>query len=340
MITKYLLEDEFNDAEYVESDGSDLAVGALVKMQGLITTSVKNGSKEEFLCVTLKASKGKVGGTLFKDNKLYAPMQQYVGASTAGILYGKVYQKGAYKNLEIFNIAIIEETPKVEESESASEGSVSIREKFNMYIDMIEDPMLKAVVTEVYSDDNIMRKFLEAPATEKVGFAYPGGLARMVLESCKVASSLLAYNDTEPVVTFDKNIVLAATLLTNVGRAYIYETVNGVVQKNKYGILDDDTNITRDMIRNIVRKILVDAEREERVRSQDTINELIHCVDSSKKYWNEAGMSPRTKSAMICASIQSIANTIGTFEKLEGLSLATKESIVQSYTGGPKYYIP
>lgn len=335
--------ENFDSTMYVETDMSALEANANVKLTGSISVSKKVGKQKEFLSLTIAKKNNLVGATVFPGNPIYDVLVGYDGKKIDGSLYGSVYINGKYVNLNLANVDYYVDEPKnpKEFNIESSDMYVNLRG----YIEEIDDPYVKQVVKTIYDNERIMKKFLMAPASEFSAYSYLGGLATMTLDTCAMVSEMV-YNDLiAGMIKVNRDLLFASALLCNIGRAYMYDIdKDGKFSKNEYGVIDTDTSLTRDAVKNAMHIVaaIKDDENNDmyRPKNGDVVKELIHILDTSKSLIGyQSSMVPRTRNASVFASIINIVNSIGTFDKLENSNIAN-DKLVKAFEGGKYYFIP
>lgn len=333
---------DFDGSLFVESDIASLVPDASVKVTGTMSVTKKIGKQGDFLSVTMTKKGSLLGATIFADNPLYETLVKYDGKKLDGSIYGVVYVNGKYVNLNVANIEYW-----IEDKPDASELKVDTSQRYvdlRSYADKIADKYLQAVVMDVYNNTKIMNRFLAAPASEFSAYSYLGGLAKMTEDICFVTVSMTENRDLNALLGMNKDMLLTAALLCNIGRAYMYDIdKDGNFTKNEYGILDSDTSLTRDAVKQAMRNVAALAEEGDpalKPKNVDVVRELIHVLDTSKSQIGfQPANAPRTRTASLFASIVNLVNAAGTFDKLENSNVAN-EKLVKAFEGGKYYFLP
>lgn len=333
---------DFDATPYTEGNITNLVEGSNVKLSGSISVTERTGRNNTFLGLTLSKKNNLVGASVFPGSPLYEELVKYKDSKFEGTLYGNVYMNGKYVNLNLANVDYwVEDTPSMEElTVEGSQCYVELRS----YIDEINDAYLKAVVLDIYNNSKIMNKFLSAPASEFSAYSYLGGLAKMTENICFVVTSMTENMDVSNLLGLNHDMLLAAALLCNIGRAYMYDIdKDGRFSKNEYGIIDSDTSLTRDAVKQSMRNIAAANNGETDVvkpKNADVVKELIHVLDTSKSLLGaQPATAPRTRTASLFASIVNMVNASGTFDKLENSNVAN-DKLVKAFEGGKYYYLP
>ena len=334
---------DFDYTNYVETDLGNLVADATVKITGSISVNKKTGKNKNFLSLTMAKKNNLVGATIFEDSPMYAILEKFDGAKIDGSIYGTVYVNGKYINLNVANVSYF-----VEDSVDPKEFDMAESEMYvelKSFADEIEDPYVKNIVYDIYNNERIMKKFLMAPASEFSAYSYLGGLAKMTLDTCFVSMSMIDNRDLGELLGVNRDLILAAALLCNIGRAYMYDIdKDGKFFKNEYGIIDTDTSLTRDAVKNAMRNVSLILDEDGNIQykpaTSDVVKELIHMLDTSKCLIGfQSSMVPRTRNASVFSSIINIVNTVGTFNKLESANVAN-DKLVKAFDGGKYYFIP
>jgi hypothetical protein len=328
---------------YVETDMSALEANANVKLTGSISVSKKAGKQKEFLSLTIAKKNNLVGATVFPGNPIYDALCGYDGKKIDGSLYGSVYVNGKYVNLNLANVDYYVEEAKNPKEFNTESSDMYVHLK--SFVEEIDDPYIKQVVTTIYENERIMKKFLMAPASEFSAYSYLGGLATMTLDTCAMVGEMV-YNDLiSSMLKVNRDLLFAAALLCNIGRAYMYDIdKDGKFSKNEYGVIDSDTSLTRDAVKNAMHIVAAMKDKDDndmyRPKNGDVVKELIHILDTSKSLIGyQTSMVPRTRNASVFASIINIVNSVGTFDKLENANIAN-DKLVKAFEGGKYYFIP
>ena len=333
---------DFNNSTYREIDDfTTLVEGDKVKLTGSIFVTKRTGKQKEFISLTISKKNGLVGATIFPESALYDSLEKFSGAKFEGSLYGSIYMNGKYVNINIDNADYwVDDVP------SASELNIETSQRYvdlRSYVDEIDDAYLKAVVFDIYNNSKIMNKFLSAPASEFSAYSYLGGLAKMTEDTCFVVTSMAQNNDLNNLLGLNHDMLLTAALLCNIGRAYMYDIdKDGKFSKNEYGIIDSDTSLTRDAVKQAMRNVAAMSENSDVVikpKNADVVKELIHVDTSKSSIGFQPATAPRTRTASLFASIINMVNTAGTFDKLEKSNVAN-DKLVKAFEGGKYYYIP
>ena len=335
--------ENFDSTMYVETDMSALEANANVKLTGSISVSKKAGKQKDFLSLTIAKKSNLVGATVFPGNPIYDALVGYDGKKIDGSLYGSVYVNGKYVNLNLANVDYYVEEAKNPKEFNTESSDMYVHLK--SFVEEIDDPYIKQVVTSIYENERIMKKFLMAPASEFSAYSYLGGLATMTLDTCAMVSEMV-YNDLiSSMLKVNRDLLFAAALLCNIGRAYMYDVdKDGKFSKNEYGVIDTDTSLTRDAVKNAMHIVAAIKDKDDndmyRPKNSDVVKELIHILDTSKSLIGyQTSMVPRTRNASIFASIINIVNSVGTFDKLENANIAN-DKLVKAFEGGKYYFIP
>ena len=334
---------DFDSTNYVECEIGNLVADANVKLTGSMSINKKTGKNKNFLSVTMAKKNNLVGATIFEDSPMYGMLEKFDGNKIDGSIYGTVYINGKYVNLNVANISYVVDDDVDPKEFDMSESGVYVELK--SFVEEIDDPYIRNVVLDIYNNERIMKKFLMAPASEFSAYSYLGGLAKMTLDTCFVSMSMLMNRDLAELLGVNMDLVLASALLCNIGRAYMYDIdKDGKFYKNEYGIIDSDTSLTRDAVKNAMRNVgsIVDEDGNVKYKphTSDVVKELIHMLDTSKCLIGfQSSMVPRTKNASIFSSIVNIVNTVGTFNKLENSNVAN-DKLVKAFEGGKFYFIP
>jgi hypothetical protein len=333
---------DFDGALFVETDISSLEPNASVKVTGTMSVTKKVGKQGDFLSITMTKKGSLLGATIFADNPLYELLAKFDGKRIDGSIYGVVYVNGKYVNINVANVEYF-----VDDKPDASELKVETSQRYidlRDYADEINDKYLKAVVLDVYNNTKIMNRFLSAPASEFSAYSYLGGLAKMTEDICFVTVSMDDNKELATLLGINKDMLITAALLCNIGRAYMYDIdKDGNFAKNEYGILDSDTSLTRDAVKQSMRNLAALAEESvdaPKPKNVDVVKELIHVLDTSKSQIGfQPANAPRTRTASLFASIVNMVNATGTFDKLENSNVAN-EKLVKAFEGGKYYFLP
>lgn len=338
---KRLIEN-FDEAQYISSDISNLQDNSLVKINGTITVNKKTGNSGDFYSIILSRRDSKVGANVFNNHPLFNQLS-VLPSCMEGFLYGKVYRNGKFVNVDLANVDYYVEDA-VDGSEMEPETSTVYGELIAR-ADSIDDAFLRNVTLSVYNNKRIMRKFLSAPASEFSAYSWLGGLAQMTIDIAKLVDSLIAPSASMD-LKLNHDLVKTAALLCNIGRAYMYDIQpDGKFLKNDYGVLDSDTSLTRDAVKKAIADTMsIEDENHKKLyvpKHGDVVKELIHMLDTSKAMLSSGSgiNSPRTRNAAFFAMAVGMVNSYGTFEKLESANIGN-EKIVKAFDGGKCYFIP
>lgn len=334
---------DFDKTLYPKTKLNKLTDGASVAVSGTVSACRKPCASGPMFLLTLCSVEGKVTATVFHENPLYAFVEAMPSTCNA-IIYGKVSLNGKYVNLAIDNIEFKAE--KLIDKDELNPATSNVFKELSSYMEKIEDPFLRNVVNSVYSNEKIMKRFLMAPASECSAGAYIGGLAARTVMTCRLiqnAFMTIKYDSNFGVVNSD--MLLAAALLHDVGRAYIYDiSGDGKFFKNEYAILDTDTSITRDTVRMAIKDTLNIKDEEGNKlyapKNGDVVKELIHVIDSCKySFPGASSIAPRTEIAIIFSHMIAIADAMGMFERLMSSNIG-EEKLVKAFEGGKTYFLP
>lgn len=334
---------DFDGANYRETDLTNLTENESVKVVGPISITKKTGKQKEFLSITMAKKNNLIGATVFQESPLYAFLEGFAGTKIDGTIYGTIYTNGKYVNINIANVEYWSED-SIDPKEFTPDES-EIYRSLRSFMDGIDDPYLKQVVLGIYDNEKIMKKFLIAPASEFSAYSYLGGLAKMTEDICFITDNMINNRDINDMLGMNYDIVMTAALLCNIGRAYMYDIdKDGKFSKNEYGILDTDSSLTRDAVKQSMRNVSENVDEEGnskfKPKNSDVVKELIHILDTSKSLIGfQPAIVPRTRNASIFASIVNIVNSLGTFDKLENSNVAN-EKLVKAFEGGKYYFIP
>jgi hypothetical protein len=330
-----IFNENFDSSSYSPTDIKKVSAGQSVKLTGNFSINKKNSNNQEFIQVIITKNNSMVGGTVFPDNPMYEFLLPLNGKRLDGNIYGTIYVNGKYTNINLANVEYCE-GENVEMSE-LNQSESNVYRELKDFTEDIMDPFLKAVVKNIYANEKIMRKFLAAPASEFSAYSYLGGLAQMTLKTCEIVQATQDSDLYRAVTKTNSDLMYAAALLCNIGRAYTYDIDDaGNFFKNEYAVIDNDTSLTRDAVKNAIRNVSDSVKPSH----PDVVKELIHMLDTAKSaLGTNVGSSPRTRHAAVFSALFSIVNATGTFDKLENNNLAN-DKIVKAYEGGKCMFIP
>ncbi len=87
----------------------------------------------------------------------------------------------------------------------------------NKYLSTVEDPYLRALLEEVFTDTDFIKRFKEAPAAMKYHHNYIGGLLEHTVSILKLADVIsTVYPDV------DRDLLLVGALLHDIGKVWEY----------------------------------------------------------------------------------------------------------------------
>lgn len=339
------LVENFDPAPYSDGDISRLQDGSPVKVNGTISINKKMGNSGEYYSLTLTRRDGKVCANIFVEHPLFGLMASLPGC-VEGILYGVVSHNGKFINIDVANMDYyIEDAIAI--SEMNADTSLIYQELLS-HAEEIDDSFLRNVVLSVYNNKRIMKKFLSAPASEFSAYSWLGGVAQNTRDLSKLVRTLVKADnpDRDVDLKLNSDMLRAAALLCNIGRAYMYDiNADGKFYKNDYGVLDSDISLTRDAVKKAISDTLAIEDEDHKKlyapKHGDVIKELIHILDTSKSMLTSGygSCSPRTRNASVFAALVSIINATGTFNKLESANIG-HEKIVKAFDGGKCYFLP
>ena len=341
--------ESFDSTSYQPGKVSDMAVGAPIVIHGTLKVlEKKTKTGATYLMTTISDNYGKSASQLiFGGDSRYEFVNNYVGNEVEADVYAIPSRNGSYVNLDIKNIAINIPDP-VSEEEILDIKDTKKTLLFNR-IDMIVSPFIKQTVLNIFENEDIMNRILTAPATEYSGYAYPGGLADLILTTSNFAQSIAdtINMDTsyENSLTINPDILLAGALLCNIGKAYMLEfnEEQNKIIKTETGILENELVITHNIVLNEMNKLekMLDSITGEQmyIVRPDVKTEILHMIDSSKNQVQWGAISvPRTKHAIILASISQMAFAKGLFEDLE--KKYPNDRFSKAYDSGRMYFLP
>lgn len=327
--------------------GSELLVHAYI---GIAEKTATNGSK--YLQIILSDNaKHSISELVFANDGRYSFFEPYIGDRIEAEVALKLVKNGKYVNMSMKNVSLY--MPEPVKPEVEAEASASRMDKIKKHIEFIASPFIREVVRNVYNTPGFADKLMSAPATQYSGYAYPGGLADLVITTCDFAQTMaLSINENTSVdcgIAVNPDLMLAGALLSHIGKAYMLDwTDEGKtrIEKTEQGIMDNELVIAHNMTDRAIREVsaMVDGDGNQKFNVwNDTCIELLHIIDASKNQTQWGALNPpRTKHAMFMANICQMAFTKGLFEALEARQDGPDgdNRFSKAYDDGRMYFLP
>ncbi|NLW50031.1 MAG: HD domain-containing protein [Candidatus Brocadiaceae bacterium] len=170
------------------------------------------------------------------------------------------------------------------------------------------DPLLKRLMAEFHGNAAFAAEFKTCPAASHNHHNYAGGLIEHTLEVWRLAEAILGAG----VGAFDREMVLCAAALHDVGKVRSYRLVAGISQRTEVGELLDHIFVSASMVSNVWDAAVrpeVPAERQEAAARRKGL--LLHAVLShhGKREWG-APVVPRTPEAVLVHYCDVISSTM------------------------------
>src|SRR3990172_2247938 len=191
---------------------------------------LKRETNEFYLSLELGDASGRISGSVWEN-----PQKQYEKIARGDIL--KIKAKTInYKDKLHLNIEKVRKAEKRDEFdidalipkvEAELESLLSALEN---KINSVNDPFLKALLTGIFSDNNLMLKFKKAPGGKLWHHNYLGGLLEHTLNVTEIATRV-----GELYADANVDLLIAAGLLHDIGKidSYKYNTLIKFTDKGK-----------------------------------------------------------------------------------------------------------
>ncbi len=191
---------------------SELENGVKVKDQFLINSVTKNNTNNgsSYLNVELKD----------KSGTIYAKKWDYKDEDDDIIVVGNIVliegETNIYRNtlqIKIVNAYSLQED-EIDFTKFTKDSPVSLEEltkKLDYFINLIGDPQLKEVVTDVINQ--YQTGYYSLPAGRNIHHDYPHGLLTHTISMCEIAEFFASHYDD-----VDKDLLISATLLHDIGK--------------------------------------------------------------------------------------------------------------------------
>ena len=183
-----------------------------------------------------------------------------------------------------------------------------------------ENEDIKEIILNLFKNNDLKEKIFTSPLTEKSGYSFKGGLLAHIVRNCKLTIAICDvfdnwnYNKEDMNEKLNKDILLGACILSDIGSAFCLEIIDDVVGKTFKGNLNESSFYTC--------KVLVDLLKESSMpESQKDYFE--HVITSSKgKLIYGAINTPRSKEANVFHYIERIDTLMGNFEFMKRIAFS------------------
>jgi len=183
----------------------------------------------------------------------------------------------------------------------------------------MKNKSLKEVAFKLCSDKEVIEGLFNAPASEKSGYSFKGGLLAHVVRLCKSAIALSEvynlwdFNKGGFNEGLDTDLLIVCSLLHDIGKVKYYEINEGEVEKTFNGELFESSYLTV----GIMKDILNDCDLTEEQKAL-----IEHAVTSSKGSLSFGALNtPRTKEANVFHCLERIDTMMGNFEYMQRVSI-------------------
>ena len=285
----------------------------------LCNVEVKEGitqTKKPYLRIIFSDSSQKQASiNVWDDNPKYEEYKKMDGSlALASLEFAKVNGKG-YEEYILHDIELKERPSLI----NCVDIPALTNELTLIFKDNVHDVALKNILYNLWNDDCLKKKLLNAPASEKTGYSFKGGLLARIVRMCKLAIAISDvynswnFNKGGFVANVNKELLIICCTLSEIGKIEALEFDGEEVKKTFKGELLGDAVCGND----IVNKLMENTElvEEQRIFIQ-------HCLISSKgKPTYGALVVPRTKEANVFHNISRLDAVMGNFEFMDRTNL-------------------
>lgn len=191
-------------------------------------------NNKPYLELILQDKTGQIVGRMF-DKKSYNQYEKMEINKVYNII-GKIQEFPHYSNR--YNILIdrilisknYDEEDYIRQIENYDEHITYLKNT----ISEIKDKELKLVLENIFGDENIFNRFIEAPAAKKHHHNYKGGLlvhTNEVIEICKSISNI--YED------INHDLLISGAILHDIGKIETYDYDSELIEINREGMMLD-----------------------------------------------------------------------------------------------------
>lgn len=183
----------------------------------------------------------------------------------------------------------------------------------------MKNKSLKEVAFKLCSNKEILEKLFNAPASEKSGYSFKGGLLAHVVRLCKSAIALSEvynlwdFNKGGFNEGLDTDLLIVCSLLHDIGKIKYYEINDGDVEKTFEGELFESSYLTVGIMKDILSQCELTDEQKVLIE---------HAITSSKGSLSFGALNtPRTKEANVFHCLERIDTMMANFEYMQRISI-------------------
>ena len=193
----------------------------------------KTRNGDPYYRLTLQDKTGDIGARIWQDYFPYCNIKDLKPGKVVAVDFETTEYNGKLQ-MVITRLRILNEGDYIlgELIQSSDKDIDTMWEKFNRVIDSVENPHIKQLLKNIFSDPDIAERFKYSPAAEKVHHDFIGGLLEHTLEVLRYALTI-----AKDYPQADKDIVIAGAMLHDIGKIYELGIEKASVIRTKVGYL-------------------------------------------------------------------------------------------------------
>ena len=153
-------------------------------------------------------------------------------------LYEKALSlKGKYVIVEYMSLSNFTMNDPIEISETDDAGlNINIKgykDDLRTQMKNIKTKVYKDLLKDIFSRNDVSTKFFDAPASERGGYSYKGGLLHKTVNLLNMIDSLSEYLLEN--IDFNIELLKVLAITNSIGKLNAYEFIDGVIEKTSLG---------------------------------------------------------------------------------------------------------
>lgn len=207
----------------------------IVTLYLVMEKEIRDGARDKFIRLRLGDKTGSVVANVWNNAEHFSPLFE-VGDVIK--IKGQVKDYKGQLQVSITKLRKAEpEEYSLKDFLAATEKDVEqLGDKLFQFINAVEDPYIKELLSDIFNDVDFFKLFAQAPAAKTWHHNFIGGLLEhtvAVTEICEYAAQMYPVN---------KDLLIAGALLHDIGKVYEYN-IKPVVEFTNYGRLVGHINI-------------------------------------------------------------------------------------------------
>lgn len=186
----------------------------LSEEQFVLISYKKNLTKsgDEYYRIELGDKTGIIGGNIWSDNIRNCEPDAIEEGKIVKV-YGKIEEYKDAKQVNVISLGIAKEYSLNDFVATSKRDLEEMWKEFNGFLEEITSSDIKALLENLFSNEELQKKFKTHPAGEKVHHAFQGGLIEHILEMLDLAKIILKHYPEA-----NKDIVYAGIVFHDIGK--------------------------------------------------------------------------------------------------------------------------